>query len=134
MRIVTTLSASDRYVVDSSGWVEYLGSGPKADRFAQYLESQAVLFLPSIVVYEVHKKVYCEQGSRLATDFLSQAFSFGERVIPLTLDLAILASQTSADTGLAMADAIIYATAHHLHAQLITSDAHFANLPKVTLI
>lgn len=131
---MTTPSASDRFVIDSSGWVEYLGNGPKVDRFARYLESQATLLLPSIVVYEVHKKIYREQGSRLATEFLSQAFSFGDRLIPLTLDLAILASQTSSDTGLPMADAIIYATAHHHQAQLVTSDAHFANLPRVTLI
>ncbi len=129
-----TPNASDRFLVDSSGWVEYLGNAPKADRFAPYLEAQAILLLPSIVVYEVHKKIYREQGSKLATEFLSQAFSFGDRLIPLTLDLAILASQTSSDTGLPMADAIIYATAHHYQAQLITGDAHFANLPRVTLI
>jgi toxin FitB len=131
---VTTPSASDRYVVDSSGWVEYLGSGPKADRFAPYLETQAILFLPSIVVYEVHKKIYREKGHRLAADFLSQAFSFRDRLISLTLELAILASQTSTETGLPMADAIIYATAQHHRAQLITSDAHFADLPRVTVI
>ncbi|MGB7437918.1 MAG: type II toxin-antitoxin system VapC family toxin [Candidatus Acidiferrum sp.] len=131
---MTTPSVSDRIVVDSSGWVEYLGSGPKADRFAVYLESQAQLLLPSIVVYEVHKKILREQGSRLATEFLSQAFGFGDRLIPLSLDLAILASQTSLDTGLAMADAIIYATTHHHQAQLVTCDAHFANLSRVTLI
>jgi len=134
MRTVTTPSASDCIVVDSSGWVEYLGNGPKADRFALYLESQAIHLLPSIVVYEVHKKIYREQGGRLATEFLSQAFGFGERLIPLTLELAILASQTRLDTGLPMADAIIYATAHHHGAQLVTADSHFANLPKVTLI
>lgn len=131
---MTIPSASDRIVVDSSGWVEYLGDGPKADRFALYLESQAILLLPSIVVYEVHKKICREGGSRLATEFLSQAFGFGDRLIPLTLELAILASQTSTDTGLAMADAIIYAAAHHHEAQLISSDAHFANLPRVTII
>jgi toxin FitB len=85
-------------------------------------------------VYEVHKKIYREKGHKLAADFLSQAFSFRDRLIPLTLDLAILASQTSFDTGLPMADAIIYATAQHHQAQLITSDAHFANLPRVTLV
>lgn len=131
---MTTPSDSDRVIVDSSGWIEYLGNGPKADRFAVYLDSQAVLFLPSIVVYEVHKKISREQGSRIAIDFLSQAFGFGDRLIPLSLNLAISASQTSADTGLAMADAIIYATAHHYRAQLITSDSHFLNLPRVTLI
>jgi predicted nucleic acid-binding protein len=121
-------------VVDSSGWVEYLASGPKADRFAPYLETQAILLLPSIVVYEVHKKICREKGHRLAADFLSEAFSFRERLISLTLELAILASQMSTETGLPMADAVIYATAQHHKAQLITSDAHFANLPRVTLV
>ena len=127
-------SASDRLVIDSSGWVEYLGNGPKADRFAPYLESQAILLLPSIVVYEVHKKICREQGKELADEFMSQAFSFRDRLIPLTLELALLASKASLDTNLPMAEAIIYATAHHHRAQLITSDAHFANLPRVTLV
>jgi predicted nucleic acid-binding protein len=134
MKIVTTLSASDRIVVDSSGWVEYLGNGPKADRFAPYLESQAILLLPSIVVYEVHKKIYRERGKGWADDFLSQAFAFGERLIPLTLELAVLSSKESLDSNLPMADAIIYATAQQHRAQLITADAHFANLPRVTLV
>lgn len=131
---MTTPSASDRIVVDSSGWVEYLGGGPKAAQLAVYLESQAQLLLPSIVVYEVHKKILREQGSKLATEFVSQAFGFGDRLIPLSLDLAILASQTSMDFRLAMADAIIYATAKLHEAQLVTCDSHFATLPRVTLL
>jgi toxin FitB len=131
---VTIPSDSDLVVVDSTGWVEYLGSGPKVDRFATYFETPVTLLLPSIVVYEVYKKVSREQGSIAAMEFLSQAYSFGDRLIPLSLELAILASQTSAETGLPMADAIIYATAHHYKAQLVTSDSHFANLPSVTLI
>ena len=131
---MTIQSVSDRVVVDSSGWVEYLGNGPKADRFAPYLESQAILLLPSIVVYEVHKKLYRERGKGSADEFLSQAFGFGERLISLNLELAALASITSLDANLPMADAIIYATAHRYNAQLITSDSHFANLPKVTLV
>ena len=131
---MTIPSDSDRYVVDSTGWVEYLGNGPKVDRFVAYFETEITLLLPSIVVYEVHKKLSREQGSILAMEFLSQAYAFGDRLIPLTLDLAILASQTSKETGLPMADAIIYATAQHYKAQLVTSDSHFANLPGVTLI
>jgi toxin FitB len=127
-------SASDRILVDSSGWVEYLGAGPKSDAFAAYLESQAMLLLPSIVVYEVHKKVYRELGKGLADEFLSQAFGFGDRLIPLTLELSVLASKTSLEVRLPMADAIIYATAFHLGAQLITSDTHFSSLPGVTVL
>lgn len=132
---MTTPNASERVIVDSSGWVAYLGNAPKAGRFAEYLESETtVLLLPSIVVYEVDKKLRREQGSTVADRFVSQAFRFRERLISLTAELATLASKTSLETGLPMADAIIYATSRHYEAQLVTSDSHFANLPKVTLI
>lgn len=127
-------SASDRIIVDSSGWIEYMGAGPKAEGFAVYLESQAILLLPSIVVYEVHKKVCREQGKGKADEFVSQAFGFGDRLIPLALELAILASTLSLDAHLSLADAIIYATAQKHKAHLVTSDAHFMNLPDVTIL
>ncbi|MGB7848899.1 MAG: type II toxin-antitoxin system VapC family toxin [Candidatus Acidiferrum sp.] len=131
---MTTLSASDRIVVDSTGWVEYLANGPKASSFTPSIESQAVLLLPSIVVYEVHRKMYREQGKGLADVFLTHALGFGERLIPLSFELAVLASKTSLEANLPIMHAIIYATAHDCDARLITTDAHFANLPKVTLV
>jgi predicted nucleic acid-binding protein len=134
MRIVIIPSASDRIIVDSSGWIEYLGGGRKADDFAAYLDSQAVLFLPSIVVYEVHKKLYREAGKTPADQFISKAFEYGERVIPLSIELSILASKTSLEERLSMADAIIYVTAFQAKAQLITCDSHFENLPGVTIL
>lgn len=130
-----TPNGSERIVVDSSGWIEYLGNGPKADRFATHLQSQtATLLLPTIVAYEVHKKLCRETERTVADHFLSQAMGFKERLISLTFDLAVSASQLSIETGLPMADAIIYATARRFEAQLITSDSHFASLPRVTLI
>ena len=82
----------------------------------------------------MHKKIYREQGALIADRFLSQAFAFGDRLIPLTLQLAIFSSKMSVETGLPMADAIIYQTARQEQAQLVTSDSHFASLPGVTLI
>jgi predicted nucleic acid-binding protein len=131
---VITPNGSDRFVVDSSGWVEYMGGGTKADSFASYLESVEKVLLPSIIVYEVHRKLFREQGKHLADVFLLQALGFGERLIQLSLELSILASRTSLQTGLPMADAIIYTTAGQYQAQLITSDSHFANLDGVTLL
>jgi len=90
---VTTPSGSDRYVVDSSGWVEFLGNGPKADAFAKYLENQETLLLPTIVVYEVYKKMLREQDLALAEKFLSTAFSFQAREIVLDVSLAALAAR-----------------------------------------
>jgi len=131
---VTTPSDSKLSIVDSSGWVEYMGAGPKADSFARYLDFPEYLLLPSVIVFEVYKKVSREHGKTLAENFLSQAFGFGSRLIALDLELSILAAGKSLDNHLAMADAIIYATAQRYNAQLVTSDAHFANLPGVVFL
>jgi len=131
---VTTPNASKRYIVDSSGWVEYLGDGPKAEAFARFFQREEALFLPTIIVYEVFKKLLRERGASLAEEFFSQARQLADSTIVLDTDLAVQAARLSSDTGLPMADAIIYATAHALRAELITSDAHFSGLPGVSLI
>jgi predicted nucleic acid-binding protein len=131
---VTTPNGSDRYVVDSSGWVEYLGGGPKADSFAKYLENPGTLFLPTIVVYEVYKKMLREGSHEQAERFLSTAFGFQEREVVLDVSLAASAAKRSLTANLPMADAIIYATAQAHQAELVTSDAHFTGLPGVTVL
>jgi predicted nucleic acid-binding protein len=132
--IVTTPSASELYVVDSSGWVEYLRGGPKESAFAPYFGDAERILLPTIIVYEVHKKILREQGKSNADVFISQAFSFGTRIIDLDLDLSLAASAMSLDKSLPMADAVIYASAQRHGAQLVTSDSHFRGLPGVTVL
>jgi predicted nucleic acid-binding protein len=129
---VTTPSASRVLLVDSSGWVEYFGEGPKAARFAPYLEREAALIVPSIVLYEVYKKLLVTTGKTIADRFASQALR--RQVIPLNEELALGAARVSVERRLAMADAIIYVTAQALEAELVTSDAHFQDLPGVTLL
>lgn len=131
---MTTPSASKFFIVDSSGWVEYIGGGSKEATFAPYFSDANRLLLPTIVVYEVHKKILREKGKTPADLFLSHAFSFGARIVDLDLDLSIAASVISLEQGLAMADAIIYACAQRYRAQLITSDAHFHGLSGVTVL
>ncbi len=114
MKTVITPNVSN-FIVDSSGWIEYMGAGPKASSHAPCLESNSdILFLPSIVVHDVHKKLVCEPGKHMAEMFQSEAFGFGDRLIPPSLDLSILASRMSIQAALRMADATIYATARPL--------------------
>lgn len=120
--------------MDSSGWVEFIADGPKADAYGDYLQSTLNLLVPSIVVYEVYKKLFREEGRHLAEVFYSQVLGVNERLIPLDGDLSVLASRASLELRLPMADAIIYTTAQRYDAQLITSDVHFANLPGVTIL
>jgi predicted nucleic acid-binding protein len=123
---------SELVLVDSSGWVEFLGDGPHADKFAPYFEREERLVVPTIVLYEVYKKLLSAQGSTAADRFLSAALR--ARVATLDERLALLAARTSLDRRLAMADAIIYATALAAKAHLVTSDRHFQGLPEVTVI
>ena len=128
----TVTKGSEFVLVDSSGWVEFLGDGPLADKFAPFFEREERLIVPSIVLYEVYKKLMSAQGSSAADRFLSAALR--ARVVPLDERLALLAARLSLDRRLAMADAIIYATAQVAGALLVTSDTHFKGLPGATVI
>jgi predicted nucleic acid-binding protein len=129
---VTATTGSELHLVDSSGWVEFFGDGPKAAAFGEYLTDEEHLLLPSIVVYEVYKKLRREGTKVQADRFASQALRF--LTTPLTADLPLQAAGISLEHSLAMADAIIYATARAQEAQLITSDRHFEGLLGVTLL
>jgi predicted nucleic acid-binding protein len=129
--IATIPNASELYLVDSSGWIEVLGGGPKADTFAQFLEPEENLLVPSVVVYEVQKKLTLTSGKTVIDRFLSHALR--ARVVGLDWKLASIAAGISIAHRLAMADAIIYATAREFGAQLITADPDFGGLPGVII-
>lgn len=129
---MTETTASELTLVDSSGWVVYLGDGPRAETFGTYLEREDLLLVPTIVIYEVTKKLQHTSSNIVVQKFLSHAFR--ARIIELDATLAIAAAQISAHHKLAMADSIIYATAESLSAQLVTSDTNFRDLPGVVIV
>ncbi len=126
------MTASKKYLVDSSGWVEAVGAGPKAGSFQDYLSAYQPLIVPTIVIYEVYKKLLQTAGKTVAEQFASQ--SLRQTVVPLDEYIALAAAENSVRNRLAMADAIIYATALSQGAELVTGDSHFAGLPGVTIV
>jgi predicted nucleic acid-binding protein len=122
---------SELFLVDSSGWIEFLSDGSLADRFAPYFEHEEQLLVPAIVLYEVYMKLLSRQGSTAADRFLSAALR--ARIVPIDQHVALLAARVSLDRRLAMADAMIYATAVMCGAHLVTCDAHFQGLPGTTV-
>ncbi len=130
--IVTAMTASSPVVVDSSGWIEYWGNGPKAPLYDPYFAREDCVFLPTIIIYEVFKKLSITRGPALADRFLSYAFR--TKLIPLDETLAITAAEMSMKHRLSMADAIIYTTSLASSAELVTSDQAFSGLPGVTLL
>ncbi len=132
MTTAITPNGSKAVLVDSSGWLEYLTSGEKAEAFAPYLESKRHIVVPTIVIFEVRKILLLRQSRAIADEFVGEALA--REVVDLDGALALTAVELGIRHQLPMADAIIYAAAQSRQAELITSDSHFARLSGVTLI
>jgi predicted nucleic acid-binding protein len=119
-------------LVDSSGWIEYLAARPKAARFARYIEGSEPLVSSAIQIYEIYKVVRRDLSEERAIEAVSALRM--TTIEPLVESLALEAADIALEHGLAMADAIIFATASRHDAQIVTSDADFFGLSRVTLI
>lgn len=119
-------------LVDSSGWIEFASNGPLADRYQSHLKNLSQVLTPSIVVYEVYKRLK-RDASEAAADAIVAAMG-KTRVVPLDDRLALQAAEFSLSLGLPMTDAIVYATAQAHHATVITSDADFKDLAQVVYL
>ncbi|NLI12433.1 type II toxin-antitoxin system VapC family toxin [Pelotomaculum propionicicum] len=119
-------------LVDSCGWIEFLADGDKAEEYSKYLLDTKEIATPTIVIYEVFKKVLQERGEESAVMVAAQMS--GTRVIELSETLSLTAANLSIKHSLPMADAIVYATAELLGSQVVTSDKHFKDLENVIFI
>jgi len=120
------------FIVDSYGWIEYFAGGKLADRYGRYIEASEEMILPTIIIHEVYKKLKSCIGEEAALE--AYAHMLNTRIVSLTEDIALKAADISLASGLAMVDAIIYATAIDNNAKLITSDPHLKKLENVTFI
>jgi predicted nucleic acid-binding protein len=121
-----------KVLLDSSGWIDFFTGGPLAERYASYLSPRYQLITPTIVLYEVYKKIKRERGEETALLFAGRLSA--TQVIPLTDSIAFLAADLSLRHSLAMADAIVYATAKDQEAEVITSDSDLKDLPGVVYV
>lgn len=118
-----------KILIDSSGWIEFFTGGPLAERYAAYFSPRNDVITPTIVLYEVYKIIKREKGEETALLFSGQLSA--RSVVQLTESIAYLAADISLRHGLAMADAIVYATAKDQDAQVVTGDADLKDLPGV---
>lgn len=119
-------------LIDSSGWIEFATAGPLADRYLAHLRDFSEIITPSIVIFEVYKRLKRDASEAAADAIVAEIAK--TRIIPLDDHLALQAAETSLSLDLAMADAVIYATAQTYRATLITSDADFKDLPQVVYL
>lgn len=124
-----------RTVIDSSAWLEYFTNGKLASKCASFIESanEVDFFTPTIVLFEVYKKVKREKGREAAVQVAAQ-ISGKTTLIQLTDVIAIQAAELSIMHNLKIADAIIKATTDELDAVLVTCDSDFKGLTGVNLV
>ena len=117
------------HVVDTCGWIEWLVDGKLAENFAPYLSDTEHLIVPTLVQFELYKWTMRERDEATALSVIGLTEAC--RVQVLDTRTALLAAEFGTQHGLAMADAIIYATARAAGGTLYTADAHFSELPYV---
>ena len=86
----------------------------------------------AIPVYEIYKVIRRDINEERAIESVSALRA--TTIVPLAETLALEAADISLEHGLAMADAIIFATAASQKADIVTADADFEGLPRVTVI
>src|SRR5439155_26592504 len=97
--------------------------------YASSIEDDENLLVPSIVVFEVQKRLLVQEKDELASKALMM-MEQGKEIL-IDHELAIFAAQLSRKHTLSLADSIIYASALKHNATLWTQDEHFKSLPKV---
>ena len=117
------------FLVDTCGWIEWMIDSPLAESYSRYLTASDTLIVPTLVQHELYKWMCRETDQPTALSAIAATQT--ATIISLDTTLALLAADTAREFKLAMADAIIYATACQHNAMLVTSDAHCADLPRV---
>lgn len=117
------------YLVDTCGWIEWMTDTPLSQKYSRYLNALDSLIVPTLVQHELYKWLCREIDQPTALSAIAATQT--AIIVPLDTPIALIAADISQEFKLATADAIIYASARQHHATLVTSDAHFAELPQV---
>ncbi|MBI2026829.1 MAG: type II toxin-antitoxin system VapC family toxin [Deltaproteobacteria bacterium] len=119
-------------LVDSSAWIEYFNDGNRAPQIKKYLVDLDKIIVPTIVIFEVYKKISREISNEDALRCIGSLNSC--RVVDLNSEIALTAADFSLEHKLGMADSCILAAAFIYKAQLITLDHDFLHIPGVTVL
>lgn len=116
-------------MVDISAWIKWLTGSPLGRKLDKQFPAREQCIVPTIVQLELSKWLVREVGEEQSD--LVIAYTQKCDVVPMDTTIALLAADLHRTHKLATADAIVYATARHRGAELLTCDSHFQSLPDV---
>ncbi|MFH0836523.1 MAG: type II toxin-antitoxin system VapC family toxin [Candidatus Aenigmatarchaeota archaeon] len=122
-------------LIDSHGWIEYFSEGPLISKYAKHIENANVstYITPSIVLYEVYKRIKTIKGENIALIAISHIIEHTQ-IFSIDKKISLNAAEISIRTKLPMADSMIKAVAEETNAVIITGDSHFKNMDNVILV
>ncbi len=119
-------------LVDSSGWIEFFIEGKQCRKFHAYLKDPKNIVTPTIVLYEVYKKIKRDRSEQEALEAAAQMLK--TQVVSCSAEIALTAADISLEHNLAMADSIVYATAIETDSKVATMDQDFSKLPRAEVV
>lgn len=116
-------------VVDTCVWIESLQNTTTGEHYRDLWTRDSELIVPTVVQFELRRWCTRISGETAAQQVISATRRY--QIQPLTEQFALQGALLAKAHGLAALDALIYATAQTLGAQLVSCDAHFEGLPQV---
>lgn len=122
-------------LIDSHGWIEYFSEGKLASKYAKFAEAanSSEYITPTIVLYEVYKRIKSIKGEDAALKAIAHIIN-NTTIVSIDKKISLNAAEISLKTKLAMADAMIKATAEEKDAKIVTGDEHFKSFKDVVFI
>ena len=120
-------------LVDSWAWIEYFKGTKHGSKAKEIIDSNEHIIISVINIAEVFKYFLSEKNEKEANIILGYILkrSF---VIPLFTEISIEAAKLRYKKKWGLGDAIIYATAIHNNAKLLSGDSDFKNENNVIFI
>jgi predicted nucleic acid-binding protein len=116
-------------VIDTSAWIEYFLGSATGHRLTPEMPQRSESIIPTIVQFELAKWLARETTDDVADKAIADTMKC--ILVDLDTKIALRGADLAREHRLAVADAIIYATALVYDAELLTCDAHFKDLPGV---
>ena len=114
------------YIFDSSCWLEYFAGSAHCTKYAKIIQKTDEIIIPTIIFYEVFKKLLLETDENTAISFIAHLKEC--KIVDIDFNISLEAARTSVEKKIPMADSIILAVANNHKCILYTHDSHFKDI------
>ena len=117
-------------LIDTSIWLDYFYKY----KYKEIIDVSEIMFISVLSLFEIRKKMYKDKLDSSKIEALMTFLEKKSLLQPVSKEITELAAKISFQHGIAAVDALIYATALHYNAELITRDNDFRGLPNARVL